>query len=90
MDAINNSKLTGAAADMLKQRYSDCLEISRLEKEAEATGKQSSHQRDDGVSRHCSVPSPYTNIKLNGSQVPGARVLFYYFDGRAFTLLHLL
>lgn len=38
MDAINKSRLVGAAADMLKQRFTDCIEISRLEKEAEATG----------------------------------------------------
>lgn len=39
MDAIHSFRLVGEAAEMLKQRYSDCIEISRLEKETEATGK---------------------------------------------------
>lgn len=40
MDPINNAKMSDEAHAMLKKRYHDCLEISRLEKEAEATGRQ--------------------------------------------------
>lgn len=39
MDAINNFRLMGEGAELLKERYHECLNISKKGKEIEATGE---------------------------------------------------